>query len=128
MKDYSYLEGKEVTVIYDVYGEYHEFTATITGCEYDIGISIEAVIEEEKLRMEELCFNNTPYFFCIQGPMAPDFKYTASYRTGRYDEYFNEWIKMLESGVVIYSKDNEIRKRLFREEEQFGQMASCAFI
>ena len=34
MKDYSYLE----TVIYDV--EYNEFTATITGCEYDIGISL----------------------------------------------------------------------------------------
>lgn len=128
MKDYSYFEGKELIVVYDVDGKYQKFNATVTGCEYDIGISIEAVTEEDRYTMETAGFNSPPYFFCIQGPQAPDFKYTASYMTGKYDEYFKEWMKMLEDGIVYYSTDDKIRKRLFDEvDNSLFPMASCAF-
>ena len=132
MEDYSIgsytsFEGKEILVIDDRDGNYEEFRAIVSGCDYDIGISIEVITEEEKQHMDSFYGNGrAPYMYCLNGPSAPDYINTASYRFNSYNEEFQTTLNEIKNGIVYYSSTMNIYEKYYKP-TSFIEMAECSF-
>jgi len=81
---YENLEGKEILFI--VCGM--PILAIVTGCDSDLGISIQRKTSKE-------------YLMCLNGPMSPISKDPRSgFNAEKYSSEFEGVVKMIRSGVV----------------------------
>ena len=123
-KDYSYLEGKTIKYIYDIDGYNEEFEAVVSGCDYNIGISIEVVSDKEKEHVK-IFFedeNSDQYLYCLPGPSLKDHMFLDLYRNGNYDTAFQRLITLIDNGVIKGSFDNDLYNH-----NNVGIMTECPF-
>lgn len=111
-KDYSKLEGKEVTVI-DRFGT---TKGIVTGCDPDIGITIMDLAKKE-------------YKFCLIGPSASNYKH---HHEETNKPAFNYLVEKIESGRDISVFDfikfcREITNDPYLQTSGIPSAASCPF-
>ena len=123
---YASFEGKEILVIDDRNGDYEEFRAIVSGCDYDIGISIEVSTDEEKWHIMDFYNVNEPYLFCLNGPSAKGYKDTYHGVYGFYDELFNMNIKEIKEGIMYVSNTIKLMGK-YTQISPFLSMSECSF-
>lgn len=103
-RDYSHLKGTEVLLI----KRSGTYNAIVAGCDYDIGITIESIDDDDQLK---LCLN-------------------AAMHKARYDNYngvFAHIVAKIKRGVI----DSDMPDKVMRRNARFdgrGVCASCAFL
>lgn len=125
MEDYSIYEGKEITVI-DDRDDYEEFMAVVTGCDYDIGISIEVVTNKEKKHVKKVYDTDEPYLCCLNGPSTKEYKDSVVGKYNFYDEMFKLTIEEIKNGVIKMSNSMKLLERYYKC-TPFMEMAECSF-
>ena len=126
MEDYSKYEGKEILVIDDRDDDYEEFKAIVSGCDYDIGISIEVVTEQEKQHVKEIYNITEPYLCCLNGPSTKGYKETMACIYNFYDEIFQLHFEEIKNGIMRMSKSMELLEK-YCKTIPFMDMAECSF-
>ena len=123
---YASFEGKEILVIDDRDGDYEEFRAVVSGCDYDIGISIEVVTEEEKQHVKYIYDTTEPYLCCLNGPSTKGYEETIVGKYNFYDEMFQLNFGEIKNGVMRMSTSMELIEKYYKS-TSFMEMAECSF-
>lgn len=121
-KDYSYLEGKTIKYIYDIDGYNEEFEAVVSGCDYEVGISIEVVSDKEKEHVKDFYRDSDSYLYCLPGPSTKEYITNYFCINGFYDISFLRTLKCIEEGTIRSSYYNDLRGGVYSQE-----MSECTF-
>ncbi len=115
MKDYSKLEGKEITIITTKNGETVEYQAVVIGCDYDIGITIVKADDHNH------------YLFCLIGPSAPNFTDHPN-ALKEHKWYFFYKVRKIKQGILSLIEEDKLHKRFSSYIPSTGPTAeSCPF-
>lgn len=97
-KDYPELEGKRIRYLSDGY----DLTGIVTGCNYDIGISVKNVDDGED------------YLMCVLGPSSPQVTQEwgdIEFPEDDYKHSFTYIVDMIEKGVIDFNKSLPVNER-----------------
>lgn len=111
-RDYSLLEGKVVTFI-DRHGK--EWKAVVTGCDKDIGITLQD------------SHDHVRYLMCLVGRCAPGNAW-SDVSADTYETFFDMIIEQIDNGVVDCDPHHVfMRERCSQEEVGRSTAKSCSF-
>ena len=112
-KDYAKYEGCIVELKgYEDYNVGGETQGVVTGCDYDIGISIQGVKDRDV------------YISCLNGPSSKNFK-NHHITEEQYKIIFEDRIGIIERGV--YNIKEGLKVRDFWDFKYIYPQAECAF-
>ncbi len=124
--NYEEYEGKEVEVIEDRGDRHISFKGVVTGCDYDIGITIDPINKKEAEILQGVYLSDIKHLSCLNGPSSPEFK-SMWYTEEQYSVIFHKRLQSLRKGVLSYREVDESDAKIGLDEEITTGMANCSF-